>query len=66
MSIPTPNHRAADVGLMPPTTKEVQRGELHKTIWRIANDLRLPAELAARRQQYAHYRDRLLSFREAA
>ena len=25
---------------MPPTTKEGQRAELHKTIWRIANDLR--------------------------
>lgn len=25
---------------MSPTTKEVQRAELHKTIWRIANDLR--------------------------
>ncbi|PZF66708.1 type I restriction-modification system subunit M [Curtobacterium sp. MCPF17_047] len=25
---------------MPPTTKETQRAELHKTIWRIANDLR--------------------------
>jgi len=25
---------------MAPTTKEVQRAELHKTIWRIANDLR--------------------------
>ncbi|HZI72650.1 MAG TPA: type I restriction-modification system subunit M N-terminal domain-containing protein, partial [Gemmatimonadales bacterium] len=23
-----------------PTTKEAQRAELHKTIWRIANDLR--------------------------
>ena len=26
----------------------------------------LPAEIAARRQQYAHYRDRLLTFQEAA
>ncbi len=26
----------------------------------------LPAEIAARRQQYAYYRDRLLSFEEAA
>lgn len=26
--------------LMAPTTKEAQRAELHKTIWRIANDLR--------------------------
>ncbi len=25
---------------MPPTTKETQRAELHKTIRRIANDLR--------------------------
>jgi len=34
----------------------------------LANDLSsgLPAEIAARRQQYEHYRDRLLTFREAA
>jgi type I restriction enzyme S subunit len=34
----------------------------------LVNDLSsgLPAEIAARRQQYAHYRDRLLSFKEAA
>jgi type I restriction enzyme S subunit len=34
----------------------------------LVNDLSigLPAELKARRQQYMHYRDRLLSFREAA
>ena len=34
----------------------------------LVNDLSfgLPAEIAARRQQYAHYRDRLLTFREAA
>ncbi|MER3388562.1 MAG: type I restriction-modification system subunit M [Microcella sp.] len=25
---------------MPPTTRESQRGELHKAIWRVANDLR--------------------------
>ncbi len=33
----------------------------------LVNDLSsgLPAEIKARRQQYAHYRDRLLSFREA-
>jgi type I restriction enzyme S subunit len=34
----------------------------------LVNDLSigLPAELAARRRQYAHYRDRLLTFEEAA
>jgi len=34
----------------------------------LVNDLSsgLPAEITARRQQYAHYRDRLLTFREAA
>lgn len=34
----------------------------------LVNDISigLPAELVARRQQYAHYRDRLLTFREAA
>lgn len=96
-------------------SKEAERAELHKTIWRIANDLRgsvdgwdfktyvlgmlfyrfisenlaylneqerlagnagfelvndlsigLPAEIAARRQQYEYYRDRLLTFEERA
>src|SRR5690606_33601862 len=28
------------LGSMVPSTKEAQRAELHKTIWRIANDLR--------------------------
>jgi type I restriction enzyme S subunit len=34
----------------------------------LVNDLSsgLPAEIAARRQQYEHYRDRLLTFREAS
>ncbi len=34
----------------------------------LVNDLSsgLPAEIKARRQQYEHYRDRLLAFREAA
>ena len=34
----------------------------------LVNDLfiALPAEVKTRRQQYSHYRDRLLSFREAA
>ncbi len=34
----------------------------------LVNDLSsgLPAEIKARRQQYEHYRNRLLSFREAA
>lgn len=34
----------------------------------LVNDLSqgLPAEIAARRQQYEHYRDRLLTFQEAA
>lgn len=34
----------------------------------LVNDLTsgLPAEIAARRRQYAHYRDRLLTFKEAA
>jgi type I restriction enzyme S subunit len=34
----------------------------------LVNDLSigLPAELAARRQQYQYYRDRLLTFEEAA
>ena len=34
----------------------------------LVNDLSsgLPAEIAARRRQYQHYRDRLLTFRQAA
>src|SRR5690606_14217220 len=32
--------RAQEKEKMAPTTKEAQRAELHKTIWRIANDLR--------------------------
>nr|EKW7860751.1 restriction endonuclease subunit S [Pseudomonas aeruginosa] len=34
----------------------------------LVNDIAigLPAEIAARRQQYAYYRDRLLTFKEAA
>jgi type I restriction enzyme S subunit len=34
----------------------------------LVNDISsgLPAEISARRQQYAHYRDRLLTFKEAA
>ncbi len=34
----------------------------------LVNDLSsgLPAEIKARRQQYEHYRDRLLTFKEAA
>lgn len=34
----------------------------------LVNDLSsgLPAEIKARRQQYEHYRDRLLTFQEAA
>ncbi len=38
------------------------------TLHELVSDLNtgLPAELAARRRQYEHYRDRLLTFREAA
>lgn len=32
--------KAQETNHMAPTTKEGQRAELHKTIWRIANDLR--------------------------
>jgi len=38
-------------------SKEVERTELHKTIWRIANDLR---------GRYEYYRDKLLTFEESA
>jgi hypothetical protein len=34
-----PSSRPESIPL-PPTTREAQRAELHKTIWRIANDLR--------------------------
>jgi hypothetical protein len=36
------NYRQRKV-LVAPTTKEAQRAELHKTIWRIANELRYRA-----------------------
>lgn len=35
-----PQHKGGDVVVAAPTSKEGQRAELHKTIWRIANDLR--------------------------
>ena len=40
--------------------KESERAELHRTIWRIANDLRGSIDTIAE-----YYRDKLLTFREA-
>jgi type I restriction enzyme M protein len=37
---PTIAPTCGDERLMPPVTKEAQRAEVHKTIWRIADDLR--------------------------
>lgn len=55
---------------VPLPTKETQQRvvELLDAFDALVNDLSvgLPAELAARRQQYEHYRDRLLTFREVA
>ena len=55
---------------MPPTTITEQRqiAELLDKFNSLVSDLSfgLPAEIAARRQQYEYYRDRLLTFKEVA
>jgi type I restriction enzyme S subunit len=56
----------AESFLSHPTTTRALSAFLDK-LDALVNDLSvgLPAELAARRQQYEHYRDRLLTFEEA-
>ena len=53
---------------LPPTEKQARIVAILDKFDALVNDLGsgLPAEIKARRQQYEYYRDRLLSFREAA
>ena len=53
---------------IPPLEKQQRIVAILDTFDALVNDLSsgLPAEIAARRQQYEHYRDRLLTFKEAA
>ncbi|HMM39004.1 MAG TPA: restriction endonuclease subunit S [Desulfovibrio sp.] len=53
---------------IPPLSEQARIVAILDTFDALVNDLTsgLPAEIAARRTQYAHYRDRLLTFREAA
>jgi len=53
---------------VPPTEEQERIVAILDKFDALVNDLSsgLPAEIKARRQQYEHYRDRLLTFREAA
>jgi type I restriction enzyme S subunit len=53
---------------LPPLDEQRRIARVLDTFDALVNDLSigLPAELNARRKQYEHYRDRLLTFREAA
>lgn len=53
---------------IPPLTEQRRIVEILDRFDALVNDLSigLPAELAARRKQYEHYRERLLTFKEAA
>ena len=53
---------------IPPREEQVHIANILDRFDALVNDISsgLPAEIKARRQQYAHYRDRLLAFREAA
>jgi type I restriction enzyme S subunit len=52
---------------MPPLEDQARIVDILDKFDALVNDLSigLPAELAARRKQYEHYRDRLLTFKEA-
>lgn len=65
--IPIGDMRAWEI-LIPSLTEQRRIVDLLDTFDALANDLSigLPAELAARRKQYEYYRDRLLTFKEAA
>ena len=54
--------------LVPPLEEQARIVAILDKFDALVNDLTfgLPAEIAARRQQYEHYRDRLLTFKEAA
>ena len=53
---------------IPPLEKQARIVAILDQFDALVNDLSsgLPAELAARRKQYEYYRDRLLTFKEAA
>lgn len=53
---------------VPPMSEQARIASILDRFDALVNDISagLPAELAARRRQYEHYRDRLLTFREAA
>ena len=53
---------------VPPLEEQKRITDILDKFDALVNDLSsgLPAEIAARRQQYEHYRDRLLTFKEAA
>ena len=53
---------------VPPLAEQARIVAILDAFDALVNDLTsgLPAEIAARRRQYAHYRDRLLSFQEAS
>jgi len=53
---------------VPPAVEQERIVAILDKLDALVNDLSsgLPAEIKARRQQYTHYRDRLLTFQEAA
>ena len=53
---------------MPPLDEQERIATILDKFDALVNDLSsgLPAEIKARRRQYEHYRDRLLTFREVA
>jgi len=53
---------------LPPLEEQARIVSILDKFDALVNDLSsgLPAEIKSRRQQYEHYRDRLLTFREAA
>lgn len=53
---------------IPPLAEQTRIAAILDQFDALVNDLSigLPAEIRARRQQYEHYRNRLLTFREAA
>ena len=53
---------------LPPTAEQERIARILDQFEALTGDLHigLPAEIAARRKQYEHYRDRLLTFEEAA
>lgn len=53
---------------VPPTDEQARIVAILDKFDALVNDLSsgLPAEINARRKQYEHYRDRLLTFKEAA